>query len=92
MRLLLQQKPQSGESPKYVQLTLQQDLLGGWTLLRESGQIGGKSQLRREQYLERDAALSAFQAARDLQVRKGFLVMFAQGVVGPEGPSTGVSR
>ena len=83
MRLLLQQRPVAGEAAKYVQLTLQQDLLGGWTLLRESGQIGGKSQLRREQYLERDAALTAFEAARDAQVRKGFQVMFAQGADAP---------
>ena len=83
MRLLLQQRPLAGEAAKYVQLTLQRDLLGGWTLLREIGQIGGKSQLRREQYLERDAALTAFAAARDAQVRKGFLVMFAQGADAP---------
>ncbi|WP_374604905.1 WGR domain-containing protein [Arenimonas sp.] len=83
MRLLLQQKPNAGESPKFVQLTLQQDLLGGWTLLREAGQIGGKTQLRREQFLERDAALGAFEKARDAQVRKGFQVMFAQGVEAP---------
>ena len=83
MRLLLQQRPSAGEAARYVQLTLQQDLLGGWTLLREMGQIGGKSQLRREQYLERAAALTAFEAARDAQVRKGFLVMFAQGADAP---------
>ena len=83
MRLLLQQKPNAGEAPKFVQLTLQQDLLGGWTLLRETGQIGGKTQLRREQFLERDAALGAFEKARDAQVRKGFQVMFAQGVEAP---------
>ena len=34
MRLLLQHRPVAGESPKYVQLILQQDLLGGWLLLR----------------------------------------------------------
>ncbi|GAB2670984.1 WGR domain-containing protein [Arenimonas aestuarii] len=83
MRLLLQQKPNAGEAPKFVQLTLQQDLLGGWTLLRETGQIGGKTQLRREQFLERDAAVSAFEKARDMQVRKGFQVMFAQGAHAP---------
>ena len=83
MRLLLQQKPNAGESPRFVQLTLQQDLLGGWTLLRETGQIGGKTQLRREQFLERDAAVSAFEKARDTQVRKGFQVMFAQGAQAP---------
>ena len=83
MRLLLQQKPLAGEAPKYVQLMLQQDLLGGWTLLRETGQIGGKASLKREQYLERGAALAAFEKARDAQVRKGFLVMFAQGADAP---------
>ena len=83
MRLLLQQRPSAGEAAKYVQLTLQQDQLGGWTLLREIGQIGGKSQLRREQFLARDAALSAFEAARDAQVRKGFQVVFAQGAEAP---------
>ncbi|WP_339830146.1 WGR domain-containing protein [uncultured Arenimonas sp.] len=83
MRLLLQQKPNAGEAPKFVQLTLQQDLLGGWTLLREAGQIGGKTQLRREQFLERDAAVAAFEKARDTQVRKGFQVMFAQGAQAP---------
>jgi predicted DNA-binding WGR domain protein len=83
MRLLLQQKPASGEAPKYVQLMLQQDLLGGWTLLREAGQIGGKAQLKRELYLEQDAAIAAFEKARDAQVRKGFQVMFAQGANAP---------
>ncbi|MBP6596805.1 MAG: WGR domain-containing protein [Arenimonas sp.] len=83
MRLLLQQKPLAGEAPKYVQLMLQQDLLGGWALLRESGLTGGKTQLKREQYLDRDAALAAFERARDAQLRKGFLVMFAQGADAP---------
>ncbi|HLU12763.1 MAG TPA: WGR domain-containing protein [Arenimonas sp.] len=83
MRLFLQQKPQGTEAPRYVQLILQQDLLGGWTLLRESGQMGGKAQLRREQYLERAAALAAFEKARDAQLRRGYQVMFAQGADAP---------
>jgi predicted DNA-binding WGR domain protein len=80
MRLLLQQKPLAGEAPKYVQLILQQDLLGGWNLLRESGLIGGKAQLKREQFLDHDAAIGAFEKARDQQIKRGFQVMFAQGV------------
>jgi predicted DNA-binding WGR domain protein len=83
MRLLLQQKPLAGEAPKYVQLVLQQDLLGGWSLLRETGQTGGKAQLKREQFLDQDAALAAFEKARDAQIRRGFLVMFAQGADAP---------
>jgi predicted DNA-binding WGR domain protein len=79
MRIFLQQKPAAGEAPRYFQLILQQDLLGGWTLTRESGQIGGRSQLKREVYLEQDQAVAAFEKARDLQIKRGFQVMFAQG-------------
>jgi hypothetical protein len=50
MRLFLQQRPDGREAPRFVQLQLEADLLGGWTLLRESGQIGGRSTLKREQY------------------------------------------
>lgn len=83
MRLLLQQKPVAGEAPKYVTLTLQQDLLGGWLLMRETGQIGGKAQLRREQFLLPDQALAAFEKARDAQLHRGFLIMFTQGAEAP---------
>ena len=56
MRVLLQQRPDAGEAPRYVQLTLQPDLFGGWELLRETGQIGGRATLKREQYLLQDEA------------------------------------
>jgi len=84
MRLLLQQRPVAGESPKYVQLVLQQDLLGGWMLLRESGQTGGKATLRREQFLDQTSALSALEHARDAQLKKGFQLVFAQGASAPQ--------
>jgi predicted DNA-binding WGR domain protein len=83
MRIFLQQKPAANEAPRYFQLILQQDLLGGWTLTRESGQIGGKSQLKREVYLEQGEAISAFEKARDLQIKRGFQIMFAQGADAP---------
>jgi predicted DNA-binding WGR domain protein len=83
MRIFLQQKPAANEAPRYFQLILQQDLLGGWTLTRESGQIGGKSQLKREVYLEQDEAIAAFEKARDLQLKRGFQIMFAQGAEAP---------
>jgi predicted DNA-binding WGR domain protein len=83
MRIFLQQKPAANEAPRYFQLILQQDLLGGWTLTRESGQIGGKSQVKREVYLEQDEAIVAFEKARDLQLKRGFQIMFAQGAEAP---------
>lgn len=83
MRLFLQQKPAAGESPKFVQLILEQDLLGGWCLVKESGHTGGRSQLKREQFLQHDAAISAFEKARDAQVKRGFQIMFVQGAEAP---------
>lgn len=79
MRLLLQQRPEGREAPRFVQLMLQPDLLGGWTLVRETGQIGGRSTVRREQFLEREAAFAALESARDAQLKRGFQVMFAEG-------------
>ena len=83
MRLFFQQRPAAGESPRYVQLTLQPDLFGGWELLRESGQIGGRAQLKREQYLLQDEATAAFEKARDGHVKRGFQVTFVRGAQKP---------
>jgi hypothetical protein len=77
--------PEAAEAPRYVQITLEQDLLGGWTLYRETGTQGGKATLKREVYLERDDALAAFAKARDLQIKRGFKVMFSQGMESPHG-------
>ena len=82
MRLLLQQRPDGPEAPRFVQLMLQPDLLGGWTLMRETGQIGGRSQVRREQFLDHDSALQALEQARDQQLKRGFQLMFSQGTDG----------
>jgi predicted DNA-binding WGR domain protein len=80
MRIYMQTMPEAvTEAPRFFQITLEQDLLGGWTLYRESGVQGGKTTLKREVYLERDAAQAAFEKARDAQLKKGFKVMFSQG-------------
>ena len=84
MRLLLQQRPGGPEAPRFVQLMLQPDLLGGWTLVRESGHIGGRSTVRREQFLDQPSAVAALEHARDQQIRRGFQLMFAQGADVPK--------
>jgi predicted DNA-binding WGR domain protein len=66
-----------------VQLTLQPDLFGGWELLRESGQAGGRTQLRREQYLLQEEAMTAFEKARDASIKRGYKIMFARGTEAP---------
>jgi hypothetical protein len=84
MRLLLQQRPDGREAPRFVQLMLEPDLLGGWALVRETGQIGGRSTLRREQYLDQASALAALEHARDQQLKRGFQLMFVQGAEAPK--------
>ncbi|MGS1078196.1 WGR domain-containing protein [Pseudoxanthomonas beigongshangi] len=83
MRVFLQQRPETGEAPRYVQLTLQPDLFGGWELLRESGQIGGRAQLKREQYLLQSEADAAFEKARDTHLKRGYQITFTQGASQP---------
>ena len=82
VRIFMQTRPASKEAPRYYHLILQQDLLGGWTLIREWGQQGGRASSKREVFLERDAALVAFEHARDAQIKRGFRVMFSQGIQG----------
>lgn len=84
MRLLLQQRPDGHEAPRFVQLMLEPDLLGGWNLVRESGQIGGRSQLKRDQYLDQASAVAALEKARDVQLKRGFQLMFVQGSDAPK--------
>ena len=81
MRLLLQHPPAGAEAPRFVQLTLEQDLFGGWLLLRETGQTGQRSTVKREQFLQQAEAIAAFETARDTHIKRGFRVTFAQGEV-----------
>ncbi|HOX72909.1 MAG TPA: WGR domain-containing protein [Dokdonella sp.] len=80
MRIYMQTRSDESGTPRFYQLSLQQDLLGGWTLFREWGQQGARSSMKREIYLDRDSALSAFEKARDSQVKRGFRVVFSQGL------------
>lgn len=85
MRIYLQTQPQAGESPKYCQLLLEQDLFGGWSLVREWGQPGTRPSLKREQYLHFEQAQEALEKARDAQLKRGFRIMFSQGAEVPMG-------
>lgn len=85
MRIYLQTKPVADEAPRFVQLLLEQDLLGGWTFYRESGLQGGRGVLRRQTFLERDDAIAAFERARDAQVKRGYKVMITEGMDSPHG-------
>ncbi|MDX3933417.1 MAG: WGR domain-containing protein [Stenotrophomonas sp.] len=75
MHAFLQQPAIGSEAPRFLRLTLLPDLFGGWELLRESGRIGSRSQLRRELYLEEAEARAAFDKARDAELHRGYAVL-----------------
>lgn len=83
MRIYMQSQAAPSEPPKFFQLILEQDLLGGWTLIKEWGQQGARGSIRREQFLDLDGAQNALAKARDQQIKKGFRVMFSQGAEEP---------
>lgn len=79
MRIYLQM-PASGElPPRYYQLLLQEDLLGGWTLIRESGRQDAAGRIKREHFATREAAEHALLKARDGQLARGYRVVFVEG-------------
>jgi len=75
MDVYLQHPDAGAEAPRFVRLTLQPDLFGGWELLRESGRLARRSQLRRELYLQADEAHAAFEKARDAELHRGFQLL-----------------
>lgn len=73
MHIQLQQSGTGLPAPRFVRLMLEQDLFGAWELIRESGQLGGRSQIRREQFSDRASAIEAFEKTRAQHLKRGFV-------------------
>jgi len=84
MRIYLQTPANAERPPRYYHLFLQEDLLGGWSLVRQWGYQGAAGTLQREYYRERDAAIEAMMRHRDAQIKRGYRVMFFQGDGAPQ--------
>ncbi len=82
MRIYMQTAMDNSASMRYCQLILQQDLLGGWTLIKERGTQGAKGRLQREHHDSYEAAERALMCARDLLIDKGYQVVFMRGEAG----------
>ena len=91
MRVLLQQPPAPGVPTRFCRLTLEADLFGAYNLLRETGEIGGRSQVRRSVHIDREQALAAFEQARDREIKRGFRISDADPALSPT-PSDEGSR
>ena len=75
MHVYLQHPDAGAQAPRFLRLTLLPDLLGGWELLRESGRVGNRSQLRRGLVLQAVEARHAFDKARDAELHRGFQIL-----------------
>lgn len=79
MRIYMQTPVGEDASPRYYHLHLQEDLLGGWTLVREWGRQGVSGRVVKQHYTDRDGAEQALLSVRDEQLKRGFRVVFIQG-------------
>lgn len=78
MRIYMQILPGNAEPPKYYHLLLQEDLIDGWTLVREWGFQGSGGRVIREHFPDREHAEQAMLERRDTQLKKGYQVVFMQ--------------
>lgn len=81
MRIYLQSDHNESGNLRFVHLILQEDLVGGWTLIRESGKQGSPGTIKREHFDEQNDAIEAMLKWRDKQIRRGYRVAFVQGDV-----------
>ncbi|MFZ0467301.1 MAG: WGR domain-containing protein [Thiogranum sp.] len=74
----MQIPPSDAGAPKFYHLHLQEDLLDGWTLIREWGFQGAGGRMVRDHYPDRESAEAAMLNLRDVQLKKGYRVVFMQ--------------
>ena len=78
MRIYLQTIANEDTSPRYYQMLILEDLLEGWTLVREWGYQGSSGRVRREHFDDRELAEEALLRVRDEQLQRGYQVVFMQ--------------
>lgn len=82
MRIYMQIPPDGDRPPRFYHLHLQEDLLEGWTLVRESGYQGVSGRVSREHFSHYDEALQSLMKFRDQQLKRGYQIVFAVGETG----------
>ena len=78
MRIYMQIPAEGDKAPRYYHLHLQEDLIEGWTLIREWGYQGASGRLVKEHFDDRETAEDALLKVRDDQIRRGYQVVFMQ--------------
>lgn len=79
MRIFLQTPYSSDRPQRFYHLFLQEDMLGGWSLVKEWGFQGASGTMQKEHFKEREQAIEAMLRSREQQLKRGYKVMFFQG-------------
>lgn len=80
MRIYMQTDLDDDKPLRYYQLVLQEDMLGGWTLIREWGRQNAAARIKRDHFESLDQAEQALIKVRDAQIKRGFKVVFMRGI------------
>jgi predicted DNA-binding WGR domain protein len=83
MRLYLQTPPAADGNPRFYHLFLQEDLINGWTLVKESGRQGVSGKVTKIHFDDHEQAMAALIKSRDAQIKRGYRVVFVKGEQGP---------
>lgn len=79
MRVYMQTMANADQSPRFYQLVLQEDLLNGWTLVREWGHQGSSGRVKKDHFASKEEAQNALLKVRDAQLKRGFRVVYMRG-------------
>lgn len=79
MRIYLQSELNESGNIRFVNLVLQEDLVSGWTLIRESGNQGSAGTVSRQHFEDQNEALDAMIKWRDKNINRGYRIAFVQG-------------
>ncbi len=72
-----------GKLPKFYQIHLQPDLLGGWLVVREWGHQGSSGRVKQDHFNHLAEAEDAMLVTRETQLKRGYRVVFIQGETRP---------
>jgi predicted DNA-binding WGR domain protein len=75
----MQKSAEQNAAPRFYHVLIQQDLLGGWTLVREWGNQGSAGRVKKQHFINRDEAEHALLESRDDQLDRGYKVVFLEG-------------
>jgi len=78
MRIYMQTPVTDDHPPRFCHLFLQEDLLAGWTLVKEWGFQGASGRVVREHFATFEEVEAAMLKSRDNQLERGYRVMFQQ--------------